>query len=403
MRPARGTALGAAWKCAVGVLVLCAAVYGAWRGFGAQTMGDFPQHYAPAMNALLAGHVRGFFAHLPLDGASGWLVLSAPAALVGKLLIGGQLAIFRFAALACLLSGAALGLYLAAQMRAQGRAPLARAAVIGLCVLSPTVLDAILYGHPEEGLGATLCIGAVLLAGARRPGLAGVALGLALINKPWALLAIPPVLLAAREGRVQIAVLAGTIAAAWTGAAYLASSANFTRELHAANFPLVAHPPELWWPFAHLRSAAGVTPAYYPPRLINDHARELVLLLAVPLSLPLARQRGRTIEQCLALLALLLLVRCLLDPTNHIYYQVPFVIALTAWEARTRSAPVLALLTTAGVWLSFHTVAGLASLDVQFLAYMAAVLPALVVLARAAFGVVGRPVPVSGRPRLSTA
>ena len=149
---------------------------------------------------------------------------------------------------------------------------------------------------------------------------------------------------------------------------------------------MVAHPVDLWWPLAHLHAAPGVTRAYFPPALISDHARELAVLLSIPLCIPLLRARERSTEQCLALLALLFLVRCLLDPSNHVYYQVPFLIALVAWEASTRGVPVVAMCATVGFWLVFHTISGVASLDVQFLTYLAVTLPLLVVLAPPAMG-----------------
>src|SRR5947209_11232165 len=101
-------------------LVVLGAVYVAWLGFGVQTTGDYPNFYAPSMNALLGGHLDAFFAQLPADGAGGWLLVSAPAALAGKLLVGGQLAIFRFAALLCVLAVGGLGFLLARRMRLAG-------------------------------------------------------------------------------------------------------------------------------------------------------------------------------------------------------------------------------------------------------------------------------------------
>jgi len=44
-------------------------------------------------------------------------------------------------------------------------------------------------------------------------------------------------------------------------------------------------------------------------------------------------------------------------PVQHVYYQVPFVLALTAWE-RGAGSPVLALLATLGFFLVFRTVSG---------------------------------------------
>jgi hypothetical protein len=375
------------WRRPAGIaFVALGAFWAAWLGFKSQTTVDYPQHYAPSMNALLDGHIGGFFAQLPADGASGWILVSAPVALVGKLLVGGQLAIFRFAALACMLAAGGLGLWLAREMRAAGRPPIARAAVIAVCVIAPALLNTIFYGHPEEPFGAAVCVAAVLLAGAGRTTLAGLALALALINKPWGVFAIPAVLLAAPNRRLAILAIAGGLAAAWTGVAYLASPANFTRELHAASIPLIAHPVDLWWPLAHLVAPANVTPAYYPPQIVSAHARELAVLLALPLSLPLARRRGRSTEDCLALLALLFLIRCLLDPSNHDYYQVPFVIALVAWEARTVGTPVLALLATAALWVIFHTISDSGNLTGQYIAYLATALPLAAILLPAATG-----------------
>lgn len=370
-------------------MILAGSVYVAWLGFGVQTMGDYPVDYAPAMNALLAGHIGTFFTHLPTNGAGGSLLLRAPAALIGKLLIGNQLAVFRWGALACVLSAAGLGVFLAREMRRAGVAWPARLGVICLCLLSPAVLDAIFFGHPEEPLGAVLGVSAVLLAGNDRNGLAGVALGLAVINKPWGALAIPPVLLAARDGRLRLMIVAGAIAVAWSGAAYLFDPAHFALIVHGASVSVVAHPVDLWWPLARLHAAPGVTRAYFPPHMISAHARELALVLAIPLSVPLFRHRDRSTEQCLALLALLFLLRCVLDPSNHVYYQVPLITALVAWEARLHRAPLVALLATAGFWLVFHTISGTGSLTAQFVGYLAVALPLVWVLGRVVVGPAG--------------
>jgi hypothetical protein len=375
-------------------LVLLGAIYVAWLGFGVQSMGDYPAMFAPAMRALLAGHLGAFFHVLPEDGAGGSVLLRAPAAVLGKLLVGSQRAEFRFGALESSLALGTLGLWLARGMRAEGRPKVARAAVVGLCVIAPALLDAIFFGHPEEPLGAALCVGAVLIADADRPILAGVVLGLALINKPWGLFAVAPALLAAPRGRLRLAAVAGGIAAGWLATAYLVAPGQFAHSLSALS--TVAHPPELWWPLAHLSAPPGVTPTYYLPVFITAHARELVVIVAAGLALALARRSDRTTDDCLALLALAFLVRCLLDPNDHVYYHVPFVVALIAWEARTRGAPVLALLTTGLLWLVFHTVSGVAGLDVQFVAYVAVTVPLAVVLLRPALG---RAVPAFGPGR----
>ncbi len=228
----------------------------------------------------------------------------------------------------------------------------------------------------------------MLLAGENRSTAAGLVLGLAIINKPWGVLALPPALLAAREGRTRMLALAVGVGvgAGWALGAYLASPSHFGRIVIGASTSVVAHPVDAWWPLAHLHVAPGVERAYFPPALVSDHARELAVLLAIPLSLPLARASKRTMPDCLALLALLFAVRCLLDPSNHVYYQVPLVLALVAWEATTRGLPIVAMAATFGFWLVFHTISGIASLDVQFAAYLAVIVPVVAVLIASATG-----------------
>ena len=57
-----------------------------------------------------------------------------------------------------------LGVWLVARMRCARRPRLARAVALGVCVANPITLRALELGHPEELLGACLCVAAVLLA-----------------------------------------------------------------------------------------------------------------------------------------------------------------------------------------------------------------------------------------------
>ena len=373
--------LGARRACSI-ALVALGAIYVAWLGFRIELMGDYPGDYGAAMHALLGGHLGSFFSTLPTNGAGGSLLLRAPAALLGKLLVGGQLAEFRFGALFCGLAAGVLGLFLARELRLGGAPPLTRGAVIVVCVFSPAMLDAIFFGHPEEPLGAAVCVAAVLLAGARRNTLAGVMLGLAMLNKPWGVLAVLPVLLCAREGRLRITVLAGAIFLGWSASALLADPAHFARIVFGATTSIVAHPVDLWWPLAKRHSALGIETAYFPPKFLSAHARELSVLLALPLSVPLLVRARRTEADCLGLLALLFLLRCALDPSNHVYYQVPLVIVLAAWEARLGRMPLMAMAGAAGFFLVFHTLSGTGSLTAQFVGYMLVALPLALVLGR---------------------
>ena len=56
---------------------------------------------------------------------------------------------------------------------------------------------------------------------------------------------------------------------------------------------------------------------------------------------------------------MLLLTRCLLDPWNNVYYMLPFLIALSAWEAlRYSRAPLFGLIATFATWLVFEALPG---------------------------------------------
>jgi hypothetical protein len=345
-------------------------------------MGDYGSSFAPAMEWLLRGNVHAFFANLPVDGAGGSLLLRAPAALIAKALGGGSiLTVFRAGAFECVMALGVLGLCLQSGMRRRGAPLLGRTALVGLLVAAPLVLDAVLFGHPEEALGAALCVTAVLLAGERDPtrcGLAGLALGLAVMNKPWGVIAALPALMAApREGRIRLCMCAAAVAVPWFVASALVAPAQFSRELGAV-WP-VAHPVDIWWPLA-TPSIAGAMHVWVAPAFLARHGRQLIVVLPVLSTLALAPRGDKSIERCLGLLALAFIVRCLVDPSNHIYYQLPFVVALAAYEARTRSAPVLALLATGLMWFVFHTVSGIASLQVQFVAYLAVTLPLVAIL-----------------------
>ncbi len=97
------------------------------------------------------------------------------------------------------------------------------------------------------------------------------------------------------------------------------------------------------------------------------------LLLRAPAGL-VVKALGAALCVAAVLLALAFLLRCIVDPSNHVHYHVPLIVAIAAYEARMRSAPVPALLATGLAWLVFHTISGVASLNVQFAAYMAVAL-----------------------------
>jgi hypothetical protein len=115
------------------------------------------------------------------------------------------------------------------------------------------------------------------------------------------------------------------------------------------------------------------------PAWLMPLTHPLIVLLAFPLSALWWLRGGRGArhrDDALALLALLFLERCALDPWNLVYYHLPLVLALLAWEVRRdgRALPVLSLGVTLAAWLSFVTYAAHGG-NGPFLAYFAWVLP----------------------------
>ncbi|MFA9271345.1 MAG: hypothetical protein ACEQSX_11405, partial [Baekduiaceae bacterium] len=144
---------------------------------------DYDSEARPAFTALTGGDLATFFEGLPAYAGS--LLLRAPFALGADALGGGELAVYRAVAIPGLIALAGLAVVLA--LRIPGRGAWVALAVVAA---NPLALEALEYGHAEELLVGTLCVGAVLLALGERAIPAGIVLGVAVAAKPWALLAV---------------------------------------------------------------------------------------------------------------------------------------------------------------------------------------------------------------------
>jgi hypothetical protein len=149
------------------------------------------------------------------------------------------------------------------------------------------------------------------------------------------------------------------------------------------------------------------------PQWLSPLTHPLIALLVLPLSIAWARVHRVTSrgggEHVLALLALLLLLRCALDPWNVVYYALPFLLALLAWEAlcRPQRPPLASLCATVLVWLTFEFAPGWLAPDMQSIFFCAWALPFTAWLARTAFATAaiaperpGAPRPDAPRPML---
>lgn len=394
--------------CALAALAGCAALaHLALRSFA---WTDYETEMLPAVEALTRGEVHRFLTLAPVFGGS--LIERAPAVLLPGLWGGGQLAVYRMLALPGLLACAGLGVWLAAGMRADGASRLSRGVAVLLCACNPVALVALEYGHSEELLGAALCVGAVLVAARPRLGragalAAGVLLGLAIANKQWALVAAPAVLLAVPVGLRRWCLLAaGLSAGAVLAPLLLGSSGTFAASSGSAvtGASQLFEPWQIWWFLGHhgiVRAPDGaIRPGYrVGPAWIERYSRTVVLAAAAAAGLAVwtalmrrerlsalaRRAAGRLGERdALCALALLLLMRCLLDTWDALYYPLPFLIAMTVWECRTWTGrpPLLSLTASGLIWVFVEVLHQRLSADLQAGAFLAWTVPLAGWLAR---------------------
>jgi hypothetical protein len=375
-----------------GLALLMAAIGSAtmaWLGLYGFAWNDYDTEARASVEALVHGHVGAFLRLAPAYGGS--LVERAPFALLPGLWGGGELDVYRMLAVPCLLAGALLGVWLLARMRREGRSLLARAVTLGLCVANPLTLYAFELGHAEELLGAALCVGAVLVAarpstGHRRTLLVGVMLGLAIANKQWAVLAVGPVLLLLPARQRLTFLLSAAASAAAVMAPLALSSGGFVAATRTLASPqsVIFQPWQLFWFFGHHGALVhGLFGAPKPgyrtaPAWSGAVSHPMILAMAAAITVAVWLRRRRLSErEALLMLALLLLMRCMLDTWDVIYYPLPFILALLAWEVRGPATrpPVLALACSLLVWVNLHWMRTHVSPDAQAAFFIAWSLP----------------------------
>jgi len=386
----------------LGALLASAGV--AYLGLETFLWSDYETEAAPAFAALVHGNVDMFLRLAPAYGGS--FVERAPFALLPSLWGGGALAVYRAVAVPCLLAGAVLGVWLVARMRRAGAPRGARALTLALCVANPIALNALEIGHPEELLGACLCVAAVLLAASDRPLWAGLALGLAIANKEWALLAAAPTLLAlAPRHRAACAACATAVTAAVLAPLALVHSGGFVAATRASAAPpaTIFHQDQLWWFFGHhvapgAASSVTAVGGRVGPAWANAISHPLIVLVGLAIGLALylvERHRGTptSVRSALLALALLLLLRCVLDTWDTPYYMLPFLLALLTWEAYAAPPrlPLIAGTATALCSVTLLWLPGHATADVQTVVFLGWTLPLAVALAGMLVVSVARP------------
>lgn len=327
------------------------------RSLHAQLGGDYKIDAGPAIDALVAGDVDRFFALQPLMGAFSLLLRAPAVALAG----GSELQDYRVGVLVCMLAAAAIALALERELARRGRPLWQRLAIVALCVLNPMVGNAVQWGHPEEVLGAALCVGAVLAAVRERPVWAGIALALAVATKQWAVLAVVPVAIALPRAHRRGALVALAVAGLLTLPLLVANSERFSQVTEQITSPGgKVFPTNVYAPFAsttHVRVFDGVEYRSLRrltlPEWAGRASRFAIIGVGVALAALYWYRRSDELDHTdvLALLALVLLLRCMLDTRNNGYYHVPFLFALAGWEGLKRpGVPVATVLATLATW-----------------------------------------------------
>jgi hypothetical protein len=332
----------AAW-----LFVLAASV---WIAHSSNTLWDYQVDAGPPIDALVHGRIHDFLAARPDMGPLS-LILRAPFAALGQAIgdggrAHGYLDDYRFGVFACLVVAGLLGLALARLLEREQRPLLARVAVVVLAIVNPVSLRAIHFGHPEEVLGAALLAGAALAGVMRRPALGATLLALAIVNKQWAIVGAPAVLviLGTANGWRTLARPLGVLAAVALvlTVPLLVADAGSLVDLFRKMADLrgsYLFPADIWYPFGHpLSPAQHFVQASRGLRELPDWiaviARPLIVTMGVVVPLLFMRRVGANVrDRAFPLLALVMLLRCALDPADNGYYHVPFFIAVLCADA----------------------------------------------------------------------
>jgi hypothetical protein len=335
---------------------------------------DFYTEVWPSYVALTHGHLHEFARLGP--AYIGSTVLRAPFALLPRLWGAGVEATYLASTVPCMMALVALCTWLAAQPRRQGGVGWAsRISVLVIAIFNPVVLVLLLDGHPEEILGAVLCIAGIVAAVRGRAGWTGLLIGLAVVNKPWALVAVP-VALAVMPGERRRAV----VFMAATGAAVLLpimwlQNGGVNPASAGGEVGTIFNPPQLLWWFG--RHAFVVREAHVIIVLVAAACAAVWWFSRRASSRPQA-----ALSEALLLLAFVLLLRAALDPWNNIYYHLPFMLAMMTYEIYSGRMPLIALVSSLILFVIVPVYGILhVSVDARAAIYAAVVLPTLGFLA----------------------
>jgi hypothetical protein len=331
----------------------------------------------PGIAALLHGHVGGYLARQPLIGLT-TIVVRLPFAWLASALGGSELSVYKLGALACILPLALAAGWLLGDPGVSRQQRLLRLVAVAAVIASPLARDTLEVGHPEDVVAATAATAAVVLAMRDQPRWAGVTLGLAIGSKEWALIAVPPVLLALPRRRLEAGVIAGGLVMLLVGLPWLLDPAAADRALHAQRTDYLGPLSPMWPVAVPIRTlSGGYVPAArtIPWGLERTGAGALQLGVAALLGIPWfvrLRHRGQRLDP-ICLLALLAAARCICDTAGQEYYWLAPLIAVAAWECVENRVPFGTLGVATAVWVLYSAMGHVSSTVVYLLALLAEV------------------------------
>jgi len=358
----------------------------------------------PSLSALIHGDISGFFHRQTLMGPTS-ILLRAPVAALGGLNHYETKLVYDLGSFVCLLVLAAAGVLVASEMRRRGRPGWEQALVAAGMVVNPVTFRALYFGHPEEAVATAFCVAGAVFALRVRPVPTGMLLGLAITTKLWGVLAAGPLLLALPPRlRLRGAVVATLTVLALYGPMAVVTPTRFWHAVTSANelgtTPGTASATNVWWFFADTvryqrvvaiqdgRPVFQDVTGFALPRGIGRVTHPLVIVLSVVLAwLWSRRPRAPGDASLLLLLALIFLLRCILDPNNFSYYHLPFLASLLAYEGISRRGIPWAAITAAVIIQLFVSISPHVHSDPGFAwLYLGWALPMAAVLAFWTFG-----------------
>jgi hypothetical protein len=328
---------------------------------------DFDWEFLPAIDALARGNLHEAAVNFPLAGPA-WLLIATP---FDAAVFNADLrTIYLVTALPAVAIYVGAVLWLRRLVERAGKPSNTALALTLLLLVNTAVVRAVHWGHPEEIMCAALLLCAALAASRTHWLVTAVLLGLAVATKQWAVLGALPVICAAPRARFAIAAVAAAVVVLLTAPFVIAAPHRLADVARATTNPqrfwdrganyhheTRISAPDVIWPFAErrhevrhgLRVRSGVVPDW-----VVQASHALIALLVLPLVWFGWRNSRAGPDRWLGVLALIFMLRCLLEPVNFDYYHVAALLFLGAWEGLTRrSAPLLTGILVIGLGITF--------------------------------------------------